>query len=75
MGRAALRARKDFSFTLACMTRLHTLLAIVMKIVKILSDLVGPAAPCADLGLLSVIKIHSYYLKRALWCLLEFPAP
>lgn len=75
VGGAALRARKDFSFTLACITCLHPLLAILMKVVEILSDLVGPAAPREDLEFFSVMKTHSYYLKRSLWCLLEFPVP
>lgn len=66
VGRAALGVKKEFSFTLVCMTCLRTLLVMLMKIVKILSDLVGPAASHEDQELLSYIKIHSYYLKHTL---------
>lgn len=72
VGKAALGVKKGFSFTLACMT---CLLAVLMKIVEIPTDLLGSAAPPEDQELLSFISIHSYYLKRTLWCLLGFPVP
>lgn len=65
-GKGCTGGKKEFSFTPACMTYSHTLLAMLMKIVKILSDLVGHAAPREDQELLSFIKIHSYYLKHTL---------
>lgn len=74
-GKAALGVKKGFSFTLACMTCLCTLLAVFMKVVKIPTDLVGSAAPPEDQELLSFINIHSYYLKHTLWCLLGSPVP
>jgi len=48
---------------------LRTLLAMLMKILKMLSQLVGPAAPPEDQELLSFLKFHGYDLKRALGCL------